>query len=43
MDSISTIPSVKHNKKQPPVSLVPTSMKKYEEAPLRLSGGFIRV
>lgn len=40
LESISTIPSVKHNRKQPPLSLVPTSMKKYEEQlPLRLSQG----
>jgi len=37
LESISTIPSVKHNRKQPPISLVPTSMKKYDEQlPLRL-------
>ena len=40
LESISTIPSVKHNRKQPPISLVPTSMKKCDEQlPLRLSQG----
>jgi hypothetical protein len=43
LESISTIPSVKHNRKQPPISLVPTSMKKYDEQlTLRVNQGKVQ-